>query len=84
LGWENEITRNAPHRFARTENPFARQQYLVYELKEQILLHPSDREKIHHLTLEINQHLEDGLELVRYIRDNTSDALTLPVSRTCS
>jgi site-specific recombinase len=73
LGWENEITRNAPHRFARTENPFARQQYLVYELKEQVLLHPSNREKIHHLTLEINQHLEDSLELVRYIRDNTSE-----------
>ena len=73
LGWENEITRNAPHRFARTENPFARQQYLVYELKECILLNPSDREKIRHLTLEINRNLEDGLELVRYIRENTSE-----------
>lgn len=73
LGWENEITRNAPHRFSRTENPLARQQYLVYELKEQVLINVSNREKIHQLTQEINRHLDDGLQLVQYIRDNTSE-----------
>jgi site-specific recombinase len=70
LGWENEIVRNAPNRLSRTENPFAVQQYLVHEL---VRNSNGDRDTIRKIATNINRYIEEGLQLVRYIRENTPE-----------
>lgn len=73
LGWENEITRNMPQRLGRTDNPFAVQQYLIFELKELLQETDVDREAVHRLSIAINRRIEEGLQLVKYVRENTSE-----------
>lgn len=68
LGWENEITRNASNRLLRNENPFAVQQYLVFELKKS-----TDLDAVRKLTADINRCIDEGLEVVKQIRENTSE-----------
>lgn len=72
LGWENAIVRNAPFNHPQTENPFAVQQYLVHELKE-LLLNNGSPEAMHALLERIKTVLEEDMQVVQYIRDQTAE-----------
>lgn len=72
LGWENAIVKNAPPKEPQDNNPFAVQQYLVYELKE-LLLNNGSPEEVRSLLQRIRQVFEEDLQVVQYIRDQTSE-----------
>jgi len=73
LGWENEITKNTPARWQPPNNPFAVQQYLVYEIKEQVLRHNQSPDAIRAITKQLEPVLQECYELVQYIRDGTAE-----------
>ncbi|WP_425476309.1 hypothetical protein [Paraflavitalea speifideaquila] len=70
MGWENAIVRNAPFKEDQEDNPFAIQQYLVYELKEHILYN-GPLEEVRSLLQHIRQVFDKGLEVVQFIRDQS-------------
>lgn len=72
LGWENTVVRNAPFKEPQDDNPFAVQQYLVFELKE-LLSDNASPEDIRSLLQRIRQVFEQGLRVVQYIRDQTPE-----------
>lgn len=72
LGWESAVVRNAPFKHPQADNPFAEQQYLVYELKE-LLLNNGSREKLHLLLERIKTVFEEGMQVIQYIRDQTAE-----------
>lgn len=74
LGWENAIVKNAPFKEQREENPFAVQQYLIYELK--ILLSregETDPAELRTLLQRIYTVLDQDQQVVQYIRDQTAE-----------
>jgi site-specific recombinase len=73
LGWENEITQNTPAQWQPPNNPFAVQQYLVYEIKEQVLRHNQNSDAIRALAKQLEPVLQECFELVQYIRDGTAE-----------
>ena len=72
LGWENAIVHNAPFNHPQTDNPFAVQQYLVHELKD-LLLNNGSPEAVHALQERIKTVLEEDMQVVQYIRDQTAE-----------
>lgn len=73
LGWENEITYNTPVQWQPPNNPFAVQQYLVYQLKEQVLRHNQSQDAIKELTQQLEPVLQQCIELVQHIRNETAE-----------
>lgn len=71
LGWEHAIVSHAPFRVSQ-ENPFAVQQYLVYELKE-LLLDQTSPEAVRRLLERIRHVFAEDLAVVQYIRDQTPE-----------
>ena len=73
LGWENEITQNTPAKWQPPNNPFAVQQYLVYEIKEQVLRHNQNPDAIRTAAKQLEPVLQECVELVQYIRTGTAE-----------
>lgn len=72
LGWESAIVRNAPFKHPQNDNPFAIQQYLIYELKE-LLLNNGSREEIVTVLERIKTVFEEDRQVVQYIHDQTAE-----------
>ena len=72
LGWENEVLHNAPFKPLQGDNPFAVQQYLVAELKEQLQAN-GDTTHIKALSQQIKHSINECLEAVQYIREQTAE-----------
>lgn len=72
LGWENAIVRSAPFKELQEENPFAVQQYLVYELKE-ALVNDSQPDDVRVLLQKLREVLASDQEVVQYIRSQTAE-----------
>jgi site-specific recombinase len=73
LGWENEITRNTAVKILQSENPFAVQQYLVFELKEMLLHRHAGQETIKALSQQLKEVLQACTGIVQRTREQTSD-----------
>ncbi|WP_207512679.1 site-specific recombinase [Longitalea luteola] len=73
LGWENEITFNTPAQWQPPNNPFAVQQYLVYQIKEQVIRHNQSHEAVQALAKRLNAVLSECFQLVQHIRNETAD-----------
>jgi site-specific recombinase len=73
LGWENEITHHTPAQWQPPNNPFAVQQYLVYQIKEQVLRHNQHPDTIRELAKELTAVLSQCAELVQHIRNETAE-----------
>lgn len=74
LGWEKDIVRNAPFKEQQEENPFAVQQFLVYELKELLSRDGAvDTAALDTLLQHIYAILEQDQQVVQYIRDQTAE-----------
>jgi site-specific recombinase len=73
LGWENEITHHTPAQWQPPNNPFAVQQYLVYQIKEQVLRHNQHPETIRALARELTDVLAQCAQLVQHIRNETAE-----------
>lgn len=72
LGWENAIVKNAPFKEPHEDNPFAVQQYLVFELKE-LLQNNAAPEAVRSVLKRIRQVFEEDQTVVQYIRDQTAE-----------
>lgn len=75
LGWEKEIIRHAQSSRQQPDNPFATQQYLVYQLKEGVQ-HQGDMEVIRQLSSKINEVLDQAMNVVKQVREQTSETGT--------
>jgi site-specific recombinase len=73
LGWENEITQHTPAQWQPPNNPFAVQQHLVYQIKEQVLRHNQHPETVRALAKELTAVLSQCAELVQHIRNETAE-----------
>ena len=73
LGYENEVTRNIPAPWQPPNNPFAVQQYLVYEIKELVLRHNQQPETVRELAKKLGNVLAECAELVQHIRNETAE-----------
>ena len=73
LGWENEITHNTPVQWQPPNNPFAVQQYLVYQIKERILRQNQGPESIQELARQLSAVLAECAELVQVLRNETAE-----------
>ncbi|WP_205511326.1 site-specific recombinase [Longitalea arenae] len=73
LGWENEITRNTPAHWQPPNNPFAIQQYLVYQIKEQVVRFNQGQETVQSLAKALNAVLTECFTLVQHIRNETAE-----------
>ena len=73
LGWENEVSQNTPAQWQPPNNPFAVQQYLVYEIKEQVLRHNQSPEAVRELAKKLGDVLAECAELVQHIRNETAE-----------
>lgn len=73
LGWENEITHNTPAQWQPPNNPFAVQQHLVYQIKEQVLRHNQSQAAVRELAATLEKMLADCGELVQHIRNETAE-----------
>ncbi len=65
LGWEKEVR-------PQSENPFAAQQQLVYELSE-LVKAQAPKEEIGKLSQQIKEVLEEDMGVVQELRDRTSE-----------
>jgi site-specific recombinase len=73
LGWENEITHNTPAQWQPPNNPFAVQQYLVYEIKELVLRHHQSKAAVQEVIKRLQPVLHECAELIQYIRNETAE-----------
>lgn len=73
LGWENEITHHTPPRWQPPNNPFAVQQNLVYQIKEQVLRHNQHPEAVREVAKQLTKVLAECAELVQHIRNETAE-----------
>jgi site-specific recombinase len=73
LGWENEITRSSSVKLLQSENPFAAQQYLVYELKKIWQHNNIDREAVRTLSQQLRELLSACAAVVELVREETSE-----------
>jgi site-specific recombinase len=72
LGWEREVLHNAPFKPLQGDNPFATQQYLVAALREQLQAN-NNAAAIKELSHQIKHAIEECLEVVQYIREQTAE-----------
>jgi len=73
LGYENEVNRNIPAPWQPPNNPFAVQQYLVYEIKELVLRDNQQPETVRELAKKLGAVLAECAELVQHIRNETAE-----------
>ncbi|HEX6428425.1 MAG TPA: site-specific recombinase [Niastella sp.] len=73
LGYENEITHNIPVQWQPPNNPFAVQQYLVYEIKELVLRHNQSPEAVRDLAKKLGEVMAVCAEAIQHIRNETAE-----------